>query len=114
MKRYCLTLDLKDDPILISEYEAHHRSVWPDILDSIVDSGIEQMQIYRFHTRLFMIMETRDNFKFELKQLMDENNPRVQIWEGLMSKYQQNLPGARPGEKWMLTSKIFDLQQSLP
>ena len=32
MRHYCLALDLKDDKILIAEYENYHRNVWPEIL----------------------------------------------------------------------------------
>ena len=110
MKRYCLTLDLKDDPGLILEYEKYHEKVWPEIIASIKDAGIENMQIYRYGTRLFMIMEVSDDFSFENKGLADANNPKVQEWEDLMWKYQQPLPGAAKGEKWMLMDKIFELK----
>ena len=43
MKRYCLALDLKDDAALIKEYEDHHKNVWPEIVKSIKDAGIQQM-----------------------------------------------------------------------
>ena len=107
MKRYCLALDLKDDPALIAEYELHHRQVWPEIIASIRDSGILTMEIYRTGTRLFMIMETRDDFSFETKAQADATNPKVQAWEQLMWKYQQALPHARPGEKWVVMERIF-------
>ena len=110
MKRYCLTLDLIDDATLIAEYENYHTKIWPEIQDSILQSGIEQMEIYRVGNRLFMIMEVNDNFSFESKSTADANNPKVQEWENLMWKYQQALPMAKPGEKWMLMNKIFSLQ----
>ncbi|MBT1695825.1 L-rhamnose mutarotase [Fulvivirgaceae bacterium PWU4] len=109
MKRYCLALDLKDDPALIAEYEAYHRKVWPEILASITTSGITSMEIYRVRNRLFMIMEVNDSFSFEKKSKADLANPKVQEWERLMWNYQQALPSARPGEKWMLMEKIFSL-----
>lgn len=109
MKRYCLALDLKDDPTLIAEYEAHHQKVWPEILASIHDSGIEQMEIYRTGNRLFMIIETTDTFSFEAKFRADVGNVKVQEWETLMWKYQLALPFAKPGEKWLLMNKIFNL-----
>ena len=109
MNRYCFALDLKDDPKLIGEYEAYHRSVWPGILQSILDSGIISMEIYRLHTRLFMIMDTGEAFSFEKKKQMDKDNPLVQKWEELMWKYQQALPGARAGDKWILMEKIFSV-----
>jgi L-rhamnose mutarotase len=110
MKRYSLTLDLKNDPGLIGEYEKHHRAVWPEVISSIKDAGIENMQIYRYGTRLYMIMEVDDDFSFESKQRADANNAKVQEWENLMWKYQQPLEGTAKGEKWMLMDKIFDLK----
>ena len=109
MKRYCLALDLKDDAGLIAEYEEYHQKVWPEILKSIHEAGIVQMEIYRIDNRLFMIMETSDDFSFEKKGKMDAANTKVQEWEELMWKYQQALPGSRPGEKWKLMDKIFTL-----
>jgi L-rhamnose mutarotase len=109
MKRYCLTLDLKDDLELIRQYEEHHKKVWPEIINSIKEAGIENMQIYRYETRLFMIMEVNDDFSFEKKQQADTNNLKVQELEQLMWKYQQPLSGSMPGEKWKLLDKIFEL-----
>ena len=111
MKTYCLTLTLKNDPELIREYEEHHKAVWPEIIRSIKDAGIENMQIYRYGTRLFMIMEVNDYFSFEKKQQADTNNAKVQEWEELMWKYQQPLEGAAKGEKWMVMDKIFALTE---
>ena len=110
MRRYCLTLDLKDDAQLIAEYEHHHRQIWPEITESIKGSGIEKLEIYRYKTRLMMIMEVNDAFSFETKAKMDTGNAKVQEWETLMWKYQQALPGEKEGVKWGLMNKIFDLQ----
>ncbi len=109
MKKYCLTVDLKNDAALIAAYEQQHREIWPEITLSIRAAGIENMEIYRVENRLFMIMEVNDNFSFEKKQAADESNAKVQEWEALMWKYQQALPFARPGEKWVLMKKIFQL-----
>mgnify|MGYP003515786911 FL=1 len=109
MKKYCLALDLKPDPVLMAEYEAYHRAVWPEILDSIRAAGIGQLEIYRIENRLFMILEAGDEFSFEKKAALDASNPKVQEWETLMWTYQQALPTARPGEKWMLMERIFQL-----
>jgi L-rhamnose mutarotase len=110
MKRYCLALDLKEDPKLVAEYEEYHKQVWPEILQSITAAGVQQMEIYRVNNRLFMIMETDDDFSFERKAGMDATNAKVQEWEKLMWKYQQALPGSKPGEKWILMEKIFSLK----
>ena len=109
MLRYCLALDLKDDPTLIAEYEKYHEKLRPEIEKSIISSGITNMEIYRIGNRLFMIMETTDDFSFEEKATADAANPKVQAWENLMWHYQQALPMAQEGEKWMLMKKIFSL-----
>jgi L-rhamnose mutarotase len=109
MKRYCLALDLVDDAKLIEEYKQYHESVWPEIKESISLSGIENMEIYITGNRLFMIMEVDENFSFEAKDAADLANPKVQEWETLMWKFQQALPGAKPGEKWILMDQIFKL-----
>lgn len=111
MKRYCLALDLVDDPALIAEYEHWHKKEngWPEIKKSITDSGITNMEIYRTGNRLFMMMETDADFSFEKKAAMDASNDRVQEWEQLMWKFQQPLPWAKNGEKWVLADKIFEL-----
>ena len=112
MKRYCLALDLKNDPALIAAYEALHKKISPDIEASISDSGILDMQIYRFGTRMFMILETDDSFTFERKAAMDQANPKVQEWEKFVWKYQQPLPDSKPGEKWVLMEQIYQLKRT--
>lgn len=109
MKRYVMALDLINDPQLIKEYEDYHREVWPEIKRSILDAGVKQMEIYRFENRLFMNMEVGADFSFEKKAAMDAANEKVQEWEQLMWKYQAAIPGAKPGEKWVMMSKIFEL-----
>jgi L-rhamnose mutarotase len=107
--RYCFALDLKNDPALIATYEQYHQQVWPEIIESIRSSGIEQLEIYRIENRLFMIMDTNETFSLEAKSLADANNEKVQEWEQLMWQYQQALPLAKAGEKWRIMNKIFDL-----
>jgi L-rhamnose mutarotase len=109
MQKFCLALDLKNDPALIAEYEKYHAAVWPEILASISGAGILHLEIYRVENRLCMIIEAKDDFSFEKKSAMDAKNKKVQEWEALMWNYQQALPTAQPGEKWMLMKKIFEL-----
>jgi L-rhamnose mutarotase len=109
-QRLCLTLDLKNDPTLIAEYKRHHQKIWPEITQSIKNSGIEDMEIYLLGTRMFMIMEVNERFSFEANAKADRTNPKVQEWENLMWKFQQSLPEAKPGEKWMRMERIFKLE----
>ncbi|WP_353126899.1 L-rhamnose mutarotase [Parapedobacter pyrenivorans] len=110
MKRYALALDLQDDPQLIAEYERLHRNVAAEIKKSITDSGILCMEIFRFADRMFMIIEATDDFSFDEKAIADAANPIVQEWERSTWRYQKPIPGAKPGEKWVLMDKIFELR----
>lgn len=108
-RRFCLTLDLKNDPKLIAEYRRCHEKIWPEITASIRDAGIVDLEIYLLGTRMFMIMEVDENFSFAAKAAADRLNPKVREWEDLMWRFQQALPQAAPGEKWMLMERIFKL-----
>jgi len=109
-RRFCLTLDLKDDPKLIAEYKRHHEKIWPEITRSIKDAGILDLEIYLQGMRMFMILEVDESFSFEKKAQADRQNPKVQEWENLMWKYQKALPEGRPGEKWLLMERVFKLE----
>ena len=107
--RICMALDLIDDPEMIQQYDRYHQEVWPEVLDSIRQSGIEVMEIYRTGNRLFMIMEVNDSFDLEKKAQFDTENPKVLEWERLMSTLQQPLRWAQPNQKWVPMQKIFEM-----
>ena len=109
-QKYYLALDLKEDAQLISEYKSYHKTVWPEIIESIKESGIEVLDIYCVGNRIFMIIEANEEFSFDEKSKKDANNPKVQEWEELMWKFQLALPFSKSGEKWMLMEKIFELK----
>lgn len=110
-RRYCLTLDLKDDPKLIAKYKRYHEKIWPEITNSIKDAGIEDMEIYLLGTRMFMLMEVNERFSFEAKAKSDRENPKVREWEELMWEFQRPVAEAKPGEKWLLMERIFKLEK---
>ena len=109
-RRFCLTLDLKNDPKLIAEYKRYHQQVWPEIAQSIKDSGVENMEIYLLGARMFMIIEVNERFSFEAKAEADSRSSKVQEWEELMGTFQQSLPQSKPGEKWLRMERIFKLE----
>ena len=110
IRRFCFALDLKDDPALIAEYRKYHEKIWPEVTQSLKDSGIEDLEIYLVGTRMFMIMEVNESFSFERKAKADQQNPKVQAWEQLMWRFQQALPEAEPDEKWLRMERIFKLE----
>ena len=112
MKIYCFALDLHDDPGLIEEYKQYHKpeNVWPEVLGRIRANGILSEEIYLAGNRLFMILETTDDFSLEAKTVADKESPEMQKWEELMWKFQKPLPSAQPGEKWVRMEKIFEVK----
>lgn len=111
MKRHCLTLDLKNNEEMIKAYDEWHAKVWPQVIHNMISLGIREMQIYRVKTRLFMIIDVNDSFSFEKKASVESSNKKVQEWNALMLEFQEPLSYAKPGEKWVLMDKIFDLNQ---
>lgn len=109
-RRFCFTLDLKDDPTLIAEYRKYHEKIWPEVTQALKASGIEDLEIYLLGTRMFMIMEVNQSFSFEKKAKAAEQNPKIQAWEQLMWRFQQAVPEAKPGEKWLRMECIFKLE----
>src|SRR5690606_41547198 len=103
---------LPTDSALISDYEKLHRDIALALSQSITDSGITQMEIYRFGDRMFMVMETNDEFSSADKAPADAANPYVRAWEELTWKFQKAIPGSKPGEKWVVMDKIFELSSS--
>ena len=112
LKKYCLALDLMDDHKKIETYIKYHQDVWPEINQSIKESGIQNAEIFHTGNRLFMILEVDETFSFDKKATLDSSNPKVQEWETLMWEFQQALPNTPAGSKWVLMDKIYDLNIS--
>lgn len=111
VKRYCMTLDLKEDTKLIKEYKYWHQKehVWPEIPKGIRDVGILDMEIYLLGTRLFMIMDAPEDFNFDQQMAKLAELPRQKEWEAFVSKFQKSTPDAKSSEKWKMMEKIFEL-----
>lgn len=110
MRKHVLACDLKDNKALIAEYEKFHApgNVWPEVLQSLKESGILNMEIFRTGNRLIMVILVDEDFTFARKAELDASNPKVMEWETLMSKFQEGLPWAEEGQKWVLLEKVFD------
>ncbi len=113
MKRYCQTLDLRDDTEMIDRYVEVHAHVWPEIQAGIREVGILDMQIYRLGRRLFMIMDTTDDFDFVKDNARLASFPRQAEWEAYVAQFQGCDPDAPSTAKWQLMDKIFELDKTL-
>ena len=113
VKRYCQTMDLRDDPELIAEYRRRHsrENAWAEILDGIRQVGILEMEIYILGTRLFMIVETPLDFDWDTAMARLATLPRQQEWEDYMAMFQKCAEGATSNEKWQMMDRMFYLYE---
>lgn len=111
VKRYCQTLDLRDNPELIAEYRRRHSQehIWKEIPEGIREVGILEMEIYLLGTRLFMIVETPLDFDWDTAMARLGTQPRQAEWEDYMSEFQLVKAGMSSAEKWQLMERIFHL-----
>lgn len=113
-RRYCKTLSLEDDPVLIEEYKRVHRpgNTWPEITRGMIEVGILDMEIYLLGTRLFMIMDTIPEFDHDRDMALLASKPRQSEWEAFVSRFQKSTSGARADEKWQLMERIYRLDRT--
>jgi L-rhamnose mutarotase len=111
-QRFCLTLDLVNEPKIISEYKHWHRpeNIWPEIPEGIKAIGIENMEIYCLENRLFMIIEAGPEFDFGVDMARLAELPRQPEWENFVARFQKVDQNATSAQKWKLMEKIFGLQ----
>ena len=112
-KRYCQTLSLKNNPILIEEYRKIHseEKAWPEIRAGIRAVGILEMEIYIFGSQLFMIIETPLDFDWKIAMDKLSNLPRQAEWEKYVSKFQDCPCLSSSAEKWKLMERMFYLYE---
>jgi L-rhamnose mutarotase len=112
MKQYGRTLNLKDDPAIIERYLEYHRVVWPEVEAGLRAIGIHRMLIWILGRRLFMFMETGEDFDpardFASYEARD---PRAQEWQQLMASMQEPVAEAAPGELWAEMRLAYRLER---
>ena len=111
VKRYCQTLQLKDNPELIAEYRRRHSEefAWKEIREGIREVGILEMEIYILGTTLFMIVETPLDFDWDKAMAKLATLPRQAEWEDYMAELQDAQPGATSDQKWKMMERMFYL-----
>jgi L-rhamnose mutarotase len=111
VKRYCQTLDLRDNPELIAAYRRVHsrEEHWAEIRDGIREVGILEMEIYILGTRLFMIVETPLDFEWDSAFSRLATLPRQAEWEDYVASFQNAEAGASSDEKWRMMERMFYL-----
>ena len=111
MKRYAMTVLLKNDPEIIRRYEAYHAHPWPEVNEALLKCGVQRMFIYRFGRQLFMFMETVDHFDVERDFASYAENPVVKQWDEMMASFQEPVAGAPATAKWVEMKEIYALEK---
>lgn len=110
MKSFGMALNLKNDPEAIEKYKSYHQNVWPEVESALKDVGITAMKIFLVGRKLFMYMETVENFKPErdfAKYLQIDD--RCKQWDELMQTFQEKIPEAGVDEWWALMEPVYEL-----
>ena len=112
-KRYCKALTLRDDPVLRQEYRALHRpeAMWPEITRGMKEVGILDMEIYRYGSVVFMIMDTVPDFDHDRAMQALANKPRQAEWEAYVSRFQETDARASARDKWQLLERVYEMEQ---
>ncbi len=111
-KRFCKTLELRNDPALIAAYKKAHSKgqTWPEITQGMKEVGILDMEIYLIGTRLFMIMDTVPDFNHDKAMAELAKKPRQSEWEAHMAQFQNTSAEATADEKWRLMERIYKVE----
>lgn len=111
MKFHAFTCNLKDDPATIARYREYHHAIWPEVAASLLATGIRRATIHLLGRRLFMLIETNDDYDPVGAVRKHWNaSPRIREWEDLMRSMQERVPEAPPGDAiWVEMECIFEL-----
>lgn len=113
MKTWAHTVDLADDPDVWQRYDAEHAAIWPEVAASLQSVGMRQIRIWRLRNRLFMLVETDDDFDPEAAGATHRaSHARCAEWEELMASFQRRMPGVEGKGKWALMDQVFQLHKA--
>ncbi len=111
--RYCKTMELRNDPLLIEAYKKAHAkgAAWSEITQSMKEVGIIDMEIYLLGTKLFMIMDTVADFDYDKAMVELALKPRQSEWETYMSQFQDSSAEVTADQKWQLIEQIYKMDK---
>ena len=105
----CLSANLVDDAQLQQEYMNYHATQfkkWPEVSKGFCNASFQQLLVFKNGRQLMLVISIPKGESLDkLNPKTTENNPRVDEWNKLMTKYQEGLPGTKPGEVWVFFKK---------
>ena len=96
MQTFGLTLMLRNDPAKIESYKDYHQRVWPEVTARLREVGVREMRIFLRGTRMFMYIETDDDFEPRRDFVRVNEDPKSAEWNQLMADLQERAPEADP------------------
>jgi L-rhamnose mutarotase len=106
MRRIGFILKVRQDKL--QEYKAHHKKVWPEMLDALRRTGWHNYSLFmRDDGLLFGYFETPESFQAALAGMSKEEiNTK---WQEFMAPYFENLSGAHADESMVELEEVFHL-----
>jgi L-rhamnose mutarotase len=106
MKRVGFVLQVRKDKI--EEYKAHHKKVWPEMLEALRRNGWHNYSLFlRDDGLLFGYFETPESFQAALAGMAKEEiNTK---WQEFMAPYFENLGGAHADQSMVELEEVFHL-----
>jgi L-rhamnose mutarotase len=105
MERVCFLLQVR--PERLEEYKVRHRSVWPEMLQALRESGWNNYSLFlRPDGLLVGYLETEDFPRAQAEMSKREVNAR---WQREMSEFFLNPPGVTPDRAVTRLEEVFHL-----
>ena len=105
MERVCFLLRVKSERL--DEYKQRHRSVWPDMLEALSETGWTNYSLFLQPDGLLVgYFETPDLAKALQGMAGRDVNAR---WQREMAPFFENLGGRNPDEGFLQLDEIFHL-----
>ena len=105
-----MTADLVKDPKMQQEYLNYHATQfqkWPEVANGFCNADFQQLLVYKNGRQLMLVISIPKGENLDhLNPKTTENNPKVNEWNALMKKYQEGVPGTKPGEVWVILKPV--------
>jgi hypothetical protein len=105
-----LTANLVADKKMQQQYLNYHATQfekWPEVAKGFCNAGFQQVLAYKNGRQLMLVISIPKGESFDkLNPKTTENNPRVDEWNKIMSKYQEGIEGTKKGEAWVFLNPL--------
>ncbi len=105
-----LTANLVADTAMQNQYLNYHAAQfekWPEVSKGFCNANFQQLLVYKNGRQLMLVISIPKGENLnKLNPKTTENNPRVNDWNKIMSKYQEGITGTKKGETWVFLKPI--------